>query len=80
MVGAFLVHNEADVSPRRRNAEQVGRRYERGAEVIIIMLLMILSPLLQLVGVFDEPVLVKKAVVRRGGWQGEGVRTPKPQQ
>lgn len=76
MVGTFLVHYEANVSPRRGDAEQVGRRYKR----TFIMLIMIISPLSQLVGVFDETVLTKNGLARRGGGQREGVRTPKPQQ
>lgn len=62
MVGAFLIHYEANVSPRRGNAEQVGRGYK-----FLVMILTMMSPLLQLVGVFDEAVLKRNGVVSRGG-------------
>ena len=78
VVFTFLVHHETDVPPRRWNAEQVGRRYECGA--VIVLSIMKMSPLLQLVGVLDDPVLKKTGAARRGGGKGEGTRTPKPHQ
>lgn len=75
VVGAFPVHYEANVPPWRRDAEQVGRGYECGTVIIVMMM----STLLQLVGVFHEAVM-NKGVARRGGGQGEGTRTPKPHQ
>ena len=38
VVGAFFVHYETNVSPWRGNAEQVGRRYECGTVIMLLLL------------------------------------------